>query len=114
MRRMAPSFGVIPSKGSAQECARYWPQAALPARHPRSCWNMPVRKLSDELPAKLPRISGKSLGRTPASGDVSSMDAMIDYYSQRAPEYEEIYKREDPARRDELQVIAAELKAAVS
>jgi SAM-dependent methyltransferase len=42
------------------------------------------------------------------------MDAMIDYYSQRAPEYEEIYKREDPARRNELRFIGKELRAAVS
>jgi len=30
------------------------------------------------------------------------MDPLVEYYSQRAPEYEEIYHRDDPARRAEL------------
>src|SRR3954471_23313274 len=42
------------------------------------------------------------------------MDAIIDYYSQRAPEYEEIYKREDPARQKELEQLSGKLIDAVS
>lgn len=30
------------------------------------------------------------------------MDSLVEYYSQRAPEYEEIYRRNDPARQAEL------------
>jgi SAM-dependent methyltransferase len=35
---------------------------------------------------------------------------MIDYYDRRAPFYEAIYRREEPARRAELEAIAAELR----
>ncbi|HMC28611.1 MAG TPA: hypothetical protein VKM56_12545, partial [Verrucomicrobiae bacterium] len=30
------------------------------------------------------------------------MDSMVEYYSQRAPEYDEIYHRDDRARQDDL------------
>ena len=35
------------------------------------------------------------------------MDTLVEYYSQRAPEYEEIYQRADPIRQAELGQIAA-------
>src|SRR4051812_18647693 len=38
------------------------------------------------------------------------MDPLVDYYSQRAPEYEEIYQRDDAERRDELTQIAKLLR----
>ena len=42
------------------------------------------------------------------------MDAIVDYYSQRAPEYEEIYQREDAVRQGELLELAKNLRATVS
>jgi SAM-dependent methyltransferase len=38
------------------------------------------------------------------------MDDLIEYYSQRAPEYEEIYHRGDPTRQAELKQIADEIR----
>jgi SAM-dependent methyltransferase len=38
------------------------------------------------------------------------MDPMVDYYSQRASEYEEIYHRDDPYRQKELTQIAQQLR----
>jgi ubiquinone/menaquinone biosynthesis C-methylase UbiE len=35
-------------------------------------------------------------------GQFWAMDPLIDYYSQRAPEYEEIYRRNDPVRQAEI------------
>jgi len=38
------------------------------------------------------------------------MDALVEYYSQRAPEYEEIYTRSDPVRQKELATLQQQLK----
>src|SRR5690242_9167349 len=41
---------------------------------------------------------------------VCSVDPLIEYYSQRAAEYEEIYHRSDPARQTELAELQRNLK----
>jgi 2-polyprenyl-3-methyl-5-hydroxy-6-metoxy-1,4-benzoquinol methylase len=38
------------------------------------------------------------------------MDPLVEYYSQRATEYEEIYERDDPVRRRELAEIDAQIR----
>src|SRR5215212_3870002 len=38
------------------------------------------------------------------------MDPLVEYYSQRAAEYEQIYERDDPVRRRELAEIDAQIR----
>src|SRR6058998_1664693 len=42
-----------------------------------------------------------------------ALDLLTDYYSRRAPEYEEIYHRSDPVRQAEQQIIANEVRRLV-
>src|SRR2546422_7412534 len=42
-----------------------------------------------------------------------AIDILSNYYSRRAPEYEEIYHRSDPVRQGEQQAIASEVRRLV-
>jgi len=58
-------------------------------------------------------LSGNSLGGAAKSrfacdqdnGHPEGMDPLVEYYGQRAPEYEDIYRRNDPVRQTELNEI---------
>ena len=52
------------------------------------------------------------LARLRCARHFGRMDPMVEYYSQRASEYEEIYHREDPNRQKELAQMALQLRDA--